>query len=143
MELKNKFRHIPDFPKEGIDFIDITTVLNDSEAFTEAIDLIANEIDCDNCDVIVGSEARGFILGAAVAYKLGKRFVPVRKPGKLPYKTIKGSYALEYAKNNNIKLIALIVAALVVVIALFNIFKSFCCRLNCEVQNQCEKPRRI
>ena len=100
MELKNKFRHIPDFPKEGIDFIDITTVLNDSEAFAEAIDLIAKEIDCDNCDVIVGSEARGFILGAAVAYKLGKRFVPVRKPGKLPYKTIKGSYALEYGEDS-------------------------------------------
>ena len=100
MDLKSKFRHVADFPKEGIDFIDITTVLNDSEAFREAIDLIAAEVDVDKCDVIIGSEARGFILGAAVAYKLGKRFVPVRKPGKLPYKTIKGSYALEYGEDS-------------------------------------------
>ena len=100
MELKSKFRHVADFPKKGIDFIDITTVLNDSEAYKEAIDSIAGEIDTDNCDVIIGSEARGFILGAAVAYKLGKRFVPVRKPGKLPYKTIKGSYELEYGEDS-------------------------------------------
>ncbi len=99
MDLTSKFRHVQDFPKEGIDFIDITTVLNDAEAFKEAIDRIAAEIDTDNCDVIIGSEARGFILGAAVAYKLGKRFVPVRKPGKLPYKTIRGSYELEYGSD--------------------------------------------
>ena len=99
MNLKEKFRHVLDFPKDGIDFIDITTVLNDAEAFKAAIDGIAEYIDVDNCDVIVGSEARGFILGAAVAYKLGKRFVPVRKPGKLPYKTIRGSYELEYGTD--------------------------------------------
>ena len=100
MELKSKFRHVADFPKEGIDFIDITTVLNDSEAFKEAIDALASKIDVNNCDVIVGSEARGFIFGSAVAYKLGLRFVPVRKPGKLPYKTIRGTYDLEYGTDS-------------------------------------------
>ena len=100
MDLKSKFRHVADFPKEGIDFIDITTVLNDSEAFKEAIDALASKIDTDKCDVIIGSEARGFIFGSAVAYKLGLRFVPVRKPGKLPYKTIKGTYDLEYGTDS-------------------------------------------
>ncbi|MBQ2942253.1 MAG: adenine phosphoribosyltransferase [Clostridia bacterium] len=100
MDLKSKFRHIADFPKEGIDFIDITTVLNDKDAFKEAIDSMASLIDLSRCDVVVASEARGFILGAALAYKLGVRFVPVRKPGKLPYKTIKGSYELEYGTDS-------------------------------------------
>ena len=99
MDLKSKFRHVADFPKKGIDFIDITTVLNDKEAFKEAIDRLSEETEKLGCEVVVGSEARGFILGAAVAYKLGKRFVPVRKPGKLPYKTIRGSYELEYGTD--------------------------------------------
>ena len=96
MELEKKFRHVLDFPKKGIDFIDITTVLNDKDAFKEAVDKIAAEASKSKCDVIVGSEARGFILGAAVAYKMGVRFVPVRKKGKLPYETISGTYDLEY-----------------------------------------------
>lgn len=99
MDLKEKFRHIKDFPKEGIDFIDITTVLSDGEAFSEAIDALAEKVKEANCNVIVGSEARGFIVGAPVAYKLGIGFVPVRKKGKLPYKTISGSYELEYGTD--------------------------------------------
>lgn len=99
MDLKSKFRHVADFPKEGIDFIDITTVLNDKEAFREAIDRLSEETEKLGCDVVIGSEARGFILGAAVAYKLGLRFVPVRKKGKLPYKTIRGTYDLEYGTD--------------------------------------------
>lgn len=99
MDLAKKFRHVLDFPKEGIDFIDITTVLNDKDAFREAVDKIAAEAGKGKCDVIVGSEARGFILGAAVAYKMGVRFVPVRKKGKLPYKTISGTYDLEYGTD--------------------------------------------
>ncbi len=100
MDLKTKFRHVANFPKEGIDFIDITTVLNDKDAFREAIDMMASFIDASECDVLVASEARGFILGSALAYKLGVRFVPVRKPGKLPYKTVRGSYELEYGTDS-------------------------------------------
>lgn len=99
MSLSEKFRHIQDFPKEGIDFIDITTVLKDGEAFAEAVDSLAEKVKEAGCNVIVGSEARGFIVGAPVAYKLGIGFVPVRKKGKLPYKTISGSYALEYGTD--------------------------------------------
>ncbi len=99
MDLKEKFRHVKDFPKEGIDFIDITTVLSDGEAFKEAIDSLAEKAKMSGCNVIVGSEARGFIVGAPVAYKLGIGFVPVRKKGKLPYKTISGTYDLEYGTD--------------------------------------------
>ncbi len=99
MDLKEKFRHVKDFPKEGIDFIDITTVLKDGEAFREAVDAISLKVKESGCNVVVGSEARGFILGAAVAYNLGIGFVPVRKKGKLPYKTIKGTYDLEYGTD--------------------------------------------
>ncbi len=99
MDLAKKFRHVFDFPKEGIDFIDITTLLNNKDAFKEAIDKIAEEAEKADCDVIVGTEARGFILGAAAAYKMGVRFVPVRKKGKLPYKTISGTYDLEYGTD--------------------------------------------
>ena len=101
MDLKSKFRHVMDFPKEGIDFIDITTVLNDGDAFKYAIDEMAKRVIIASLDVdvIIGTESRGFIFGAAIAYKLGKRFVPVRKPGKLPYKTISGKYSLEYGED--------------------------------------------
>lgn len=99
MDLSKKFRHVKDFPKEGIDFIDITTVLADGEAFAYAIDALAKKVKATGCNVIVGSEARGFIVGAPVAYKLGIGFVPVRKKGKLPYDTISGSYALEYGTD--------------------------------------------
>ncbi len=99
MDLEKKFRHVLDFPKKGIDFIDITTVLNDKDAFKDAVEKLAEAASKSKCDVIVGSEARGFILGAAVAYKMGVRFVPVRKKGKLPYKTISGTYDLEYGTD--------------------------------------------
>lgn len=99
MDLKEKFRHIKDFPKEGIDFIDITTVLGDGDAFAAAIDSLAEIVKKSGCNKIVGSEARGFIVGAPVAYKLGIGFVPVRKKGKLPYDTISGSYELEYGTD--------------------------------------------
>lgn len=99
MDLKGKFRHVKDFPKEGIDFIDITTVLSDGKAFAEAIDALAEKAKMSGCNVIVGSESRGFIVGAPVAYKLGIGFVPVRKKGKLPYKTISGTYDLEYGTD--------------------------------------------
>ncbi len=100
MDLKSKLRHVMDFPKEGIDFIDITTVLQDPEAFKYCMDVfkdLANQIG--DFDMIVGSESRGFIFGAPLAYKMGKGFVPVRKKGKLPYKTISAEYDLEYGKD--------------------------------------------
>lgn len=96
MELKSKIRVIEDFPKEGISFKDITTLLKDGEAFRETVDTIAGHLKGKNIDIIVGPEARGFILGAAVAYALGVAFVPVRKPGKLPAETRTYEYDLEY-----------------------------------------------
>jgi len=99
MEIKDKLRHIPDFPSQGIDFIDVTTVLQDKDAFKASIDgLIALSAEFD-FDVIVGSESRGFIFGATMAYVLNKGFVPVRKKGKLPYKTISDVYELEYGSD--------------------------------------------
>lgn len=97
MDLEKKFRHIPDFPKKGIDFIDVTTVLGDAEAFSYAIDRMAEL--AEGADVIVGSESRGFLFGAPIAYKLGIGFVPVRKKGKLPYETICEEYELEYGSD--------------------------------------------
>lgn len=100
MDLKTKLRHVMDFPKEGIDFIDITTVLQDPEAFKFCMDSfkeLAQQLE--DFDIIVGSESRGFIFGAPLAYQMGKGFVPVRKKGKLPYKTIKAEYDLEYGKD--------------------------------------------
>lgn len=96
MELKSKIRVIEDFPKEGISFKDITTLLKDGEAFRETVDTIAGHLKEKNIDIIVGPEARGFILGSAVAYALGVAFVPVRKPGKLPAETRTYEYDLEY-----------------------------------------------
>lgn len=96
MELKSKIRVIEDFPKEGISFKDITTLLKDGEAFRETVDTITGHLKEKNIDIIVGPEARGFILGSAVAYALGVAFVPVRKPGKLPAETRTYEYDLEY-----------------------------------------------
>lgn len=100
MNFKDKLRHVMDFPKEGIDFIDITTVLQDPEAFRECMDtfwILAQKMG--DFDIIVGSESRGFIFGAPLAYHMNKGFVPVRKKGKLPYKTIIEEYDLEYGKD--------------------------------------------
>lgn len=100
MDLKSKLRHVMDFPKEGIDFIDITTVLQDAEAFKQALDEMRERLEkFGDFDVIVGSEARGFIFGAPLAYVMGKGFVPIRKKGKLPYKSISVEYELEYGTD--------------------------------------------
>lgn len=100
MDLKEKLRHVIGFPKEGIDFIDITTVLQDSEALKQCIDQMNEKISrMGDFDFIVGPESRGFIFGAPLAYITGKGFVPIRKKGKLPYKTIKVTYDLEYGTD--------------------------------------------
>lgn len=99
MDLKQKIRSIPDFPQKGIVFRDITTLLRDGEAFRYSVDKIVEHCRGKKIDAVLGAEARGFIYGAAVAYRLGVGFIPVRKPGKLPYKTCEISYELEYGKN--------------------------------------------
>lgn len=96
MDLKEKIRVIEGFPKEGISFKDITTLVADGEAFKESIDRIAEHLRDKNVDVILGPEARGFIFGVPVAYALGVGFVPVRKKGKLPSETVSVDYSLEY-----------------------------------------------
>ncbi|MBO4838545.1 MAG: adenine phosphoribosyltransferase [Lachnospiraceae bacterium] len=87
---------IPDFPEPGIMFRDVTGILQDADGFRLAVDQMCELVDGLDFDVIVGAEARGFIFGAAMAYKLGKAFVPARKKGKLPRETIQVEYALEY-----------------------------------------------
>lgn len=99
MDLKSKIRVIEDFPKEGISFKDITTLLQDGEALKYSIDKMAESLKDKNVDIVVGPEARGFIFGVPVAYALGAGFVPVRKPGKLPAETIETSYSLEYGSD--------------------------------------------
>lgn len=99
MDLKSKVRVIEDFPKEGISFKDITTLLSDSEALRETVDVLCDKVKDLEFDYVVGIEARGFLLGMPMAYKLGKGFVPIRKPGKLPGNIIKKEYDLEYGKN--------------------------------------------
>lgn len=96
MDLKEKIRVIEGFPKEGISFKDITTLVADGEAFKESIDRIVEHLKDKNVDVILGPEARGFIFGVPVAYALGVGFVPVRKKGKLPAETVSVEYSLEY-----------------------------------------------
>ncbi len=94
--LSAKIRDVPNFPKEGILFKDITTLLMDPAAFREAVDLMAATYRGKTVDLVVGVESRGFIFGGALAYQLGAGFVPVRKEGKLPAQKIAESYALEY-----------------------------------------------
>jgi adenine phosphoribosyltransferase len=98
-QLKAKIRNIPDFPKPGILFYDITTLLRDAEGFRQAIDALASPFAGGSIDAVVGMESRGFIFGAAVADRLGAGFIPVRKPGKLPFESISQDYALEYGSN--------------------------------------------
>lgn len=98
-ELKSAIRDIPGFPKEGVIFKDITTLLKDKEKFRQAIDLFAEKLKGKKIDAVVSIEARGFIFGAALAYKLGAGVIPVRKKGKLPYKTNSVTYQLEYGKD--------------------------------------------
>ena len=99
MDLKEKIRVIENFPKEGISFKDITTLIGDGEGLKASIDAIVDYLKDKNIDVIVGPEARGFIFGVPVAYAMGIGFVPVRKPGKLPAETISVTYDLEYGSD--------------------------------------------
>ncbi|WP_352419915.1 adenine phosphoribosyltransferase [Proteiniborus sp.] len=99
MDFKSKIRSILDFPKKGINFRDITTVLKDKEAFHECIKQMADHLRDKNIDIIVGPEARGFLIGAPLAYELGVGFVPVRKPGKLPSEIVSFEYELEYGTD--------------------------------------------
>ena len=98
--LKAKIRDVPDFPEPGIVFKDIMPLLADPASLREATDLLAEWAEPRKPDVILGAEARGFILGAAMAYRLGCGFVAARRPGKLPWKTVSSSYALEYGENS-------------------------------------------
>ncbi|HDK36108.1 MAG TPA: adenine phosphoribosyltransferase [Bacteroidetes bacterium] len=99
MDLKAKIRNVPDFPKPGIGFKDITTLLKDRQAFHEAIDRLAAHFAGRDIDVVVGIESRGFLLGGALAYKWKIGLVPVRKPGKLPAATFSETYELEYGTD--------------------------------------------
>ena len=96
--LKTRIRHVPDFPKKGILFYDVTTLLRDPEGFKLAIDTISAPYHGQGISLVVGIESRGFILGSAVADRIGAGFVPVRKAGKLPRETFAVSYALEYGE---------------------------------------------
>jgi len=98
--LKARIRNVPDFPKKGILFYDITTLLRDPEGFRLAVDAMASPYRGAGIDLVVGVESRGFILGAAVADRLGTGFVPVRKVGKLPAKTVRVTYDLEYGTDS-------------------------------------------
>jgi len=99
MDLKQHIRHVPDYPKPGILFYDITTLLRHPAGLKTAIERLVAPYDGVRIDVVVGIESRGFILGAAVAERLGAGFIPVRKPGKLPAKALKEVYDLEYGKD--------------------------------------------
>ena len=99
MDLAEFIRDIPDFPIEGILFKDITPLLGNPRAFKRAIDRLADKYEGQQIDQVVSIESRGFIFGAPLAYKLGAGFVPVRKPGKLPARTIDIEYSLEYGTN--------------------------------------------
>jgi adenine phosphoribosyltransferase len=98
--LNSRIRHVPDFPKPGILFYDVTTLLKDPEGFKLAIDSMADPYKDQGITAVVGIESRGFILGSAVADRIGAGFVPVRKLGKLPAATIRASYALEYGTDS-------------------------------------------
>jgi len=98
-QLKSNIRHVPDFPKKGILFYDITTLLQEQAGFRAAIDSLALPFVDAKIDVVVGIESRGFIFGAAVADRIGAGFVPVRKPGKLPSTTVRATYDLEYGSD--------------------------------------------
>ncbi|HVZ19610.1 MAG TPA: adenine phosphoribosyltransferase [Vicinamibacterales bacterium] len=99
MDLKQHIRHVPDFPKQGILFYDITTLLRDPAGFKMTVDMLATPYEDQGIEAVVGIESRGFILGAAVAERIGAGFVPIRKPGKLPAKALKETYDLEYGQD--------------------------------------------
>ena len=99
-DLKTKIRHVPDFPKAGILFYDITTLMQDPVGFRSAIDSLALPFTGQDIAIVVGIESRGFIFGAAVADRIGAGFTPVRKPGKLPSQTVRATYDLEYGSDS-------------------------------------------
>ena len=99
LDLKKVIRNIPDFPKPGILFYDITTLLSNKRAFKDTVEALAKKFKDKKIDSVVAVEARGFIFGGALAHKLGAGFIPVRKKGKLPWKTNSASYALEYGTD--------------------------------------------
>jgi adenine phosphoribosyltransferase len=99
MDLKQHIRSVPDFPKKGILFYDITTLLRNPAGFTATVDRLSAPYVGKGIDVVVGIESRGFILGAGVAQRIGAGFIPIRKPGKLPSKVLKETYDLEYGKD--------------------------------------------
>ena len=97
--LKSKIRHVPDFPKPGILFYDITTLLQDPAGFRQAVDALSAPFSDQGIELVVGIESRGFIFGSVVADRLGAGFSPVRKPGKLPSTTVRATYDLEYGSD--------------------------------------------
>jgi adenine phosphoribosyltransferase len=99
-QLKKKIRHVPDFPKRGILFYDITTLLRDPAGFKAVVDSLSTPFHGKGIDIVVGVESRGFIVGAAVADRIGAGFVPVRKVGKLPSKAVRATYDLEYGTDS-------------------------------------------
>ena len=99
MDLRSAIRTIPDYPKAGIMFRDITTLLGDARAFRRAVDELVQPFAGQKIDKVAGIEARGFILGGAVAHQLSAGFIPLRKKGKLPHKTVSVEYALEYGTD--------------------------------------------
>jgi adenine phosphoribosyltransferase len=100
IDLRSKIREVDDFPTPGVGFKDITPLLADAEALRETVNELADWVKAKDCDIVVGAEARGFILGAAVAAQAGVGFVPARRPGKLPPETVSVTYALEYGQNS-------------------------------------------
>ena len=100
VDLKTKIRDVPDFPQPGIVFKDIMPLLADEQALSQLIDELAAWAEEREPEIVLGAEARGFITGGALAYKLGSGFVAARKPGKLPWKTVSATYALEYGTDS-------------------------------------------
>ena len=99
MDLKSSIRSIPDWPIEGVIFRDLTTLMQNPEAYRNACDVFYNRYKNLNIDKVVGIDARGFVFGAVLAYQLNVGFIPVRKKGKLPHNTVSAQYTLEYGKN--------------------------------------------
>ena len=99
IDLRSIIRSIPDFPKPGIMFRDVTPLFGNPAAFRQAVDELAAPFSGETIDAVAAVESRGFIFGGALAYNLGARFVPIRKAGKLPYKTLRAEYALEYGQG--------------------------------------------
>jgi len=99
-QVQGAVREVPDFPKPGINFYDITTILGDSETFSAIMDYMVTLYEGSNIEAVAGMESRGFVFGAPLALRLNCPFIPIRKPGKLPYKTISESFGTEYSQDS-------------------------------------------